>query len=158
MGEGLEFTWPAHVISLASSLLTPRRDDSMAQHPNAMVLRRGYEAFDKGDVATLTEVFSGDVVWHQSGSSPISGEYRGRDAVLAFLGRLAALTGGTYRVELHDVLANDEHGVALSRETGSRQGKQLDALTVQVYHIRDGKVTEAWSSFQDPRRYDEFWS
>ena len=130
----------------------------MAEHPNVGLLRRGYEAFAKGDVATLTEVFSGDVVWHESGTGPISGEYRGREAVLAFLGRFAALSGGTFRVEPHDILANDEHGAVLSRATASRQGKQLDALEVQVYHLRDGKVTEAWSFFQDQRRYDEFWS
>jgi ketosteroid isomerase-like protein len=158
MGEGLALTCPPLVISLASSLLTARRDDSMAEHPNATLVKQGYEAFSKGDIATLTGVFSGDVVWRQSGSSPISDEYRGRDAVLAFLGRLAQLTGGTYRIELHDLLANDEHVVALSRETGSRQGKQLDSLSVQVYHVRGGKVTEAWSSFQDERGYDEFWS
>jgi hypothetical protein len=130
----------------------------MAEHPNATLVRRGYEAFAKGDVATLTEVFSEDVVWHQPGTNLLSGEYSGRDAVLAFLGRLAQLSGGTFRVELHDLLANEQHGAALSRQTASRQGKQLDALVVQVYHVRDGKVTEAWNFFQDQRRYDEFWS
>jgi len=130
----------------------------MAEHANVSLLRRGYEAFAKGDVATLTEVFSEDVVWHQPGTNLLSGEYGGRQAVLAFLGRLAPLSGGTFRVELHDLLASEQHGAALSRQTASRQGKQLDALVVQVYHIRDGKVTEAWNFFQDQRLYDEFWS
>jgi ketosteroid isomerase-like protein len=130
----------------------------MAEHPNASLLSKGYEAFAKGDMATLTGIFGEDAVWHQSGTSPLSGEYRSRDAVFAFLARFAELSGGTFRVELHDVLANDEHGVALSRETASRQGKQLDSPSVQVYHIRDGKIREAWSVQQDQRRYDEFWS
>jgi ketosteroid isomerase-like protein len=130
----------------------------MAEHSNVGLLRKGYGAFAKGDVATLTDLFSQHMVWHQPGTSRVSGEYRGRDAVLAFLGRLAELSGGTFRVDLHDVLANDEHGVALSRETASRQGKQLDSLSVQVYHIIGGKITEAWSLIQEQRRYDEFWS
>ena len=130
----------------------------MAEHANVGLLRRGYEAFAKEDVATLMEVFSDDAVWHQPGTNLLSGEYGGKAAVLTFLGRLAPLSGGTFRVELHDLLANDQHGVALSRQMASRQGKQLDTLVVQVYHFRDGKITEAWNFFQDQRGYDEFWS
>jgi ketosteroid isomerase-like protein len=130
----------------------------MAEHPNVGLVRRGYEAFAKGDMATLTELFSQDVVWHLPGNSLNSGEHRGRDAVFAMFAQIAQLTGGTYRVDLHDVLANDEHGVALTRETASRQGRQLDWLGIVVYHIRDGKVTEAWDFIYDQYRYDEFYS
>jgi ketosteroid isomerase-like protein len=139
-------------------MATTARRCVMAEHPNVGFLRKGYEAFAKRDMATLRDIFSQDVVWHHAGTSPISGEYRGRDAVFAFFARLAELSGGTFRIELHDVLGNDEHGVALSRETASRQGKQLDSLGVHVYHVRDGKITEAWSVMQDQRRYDDFWS
>lgn len=49
----------------------------MVDHPNAELLRKGYEAFDKGDMAVLTELFAENVVWHAPGDSPISGEHRG---------------------------------------------------------------------------------
>lgn len=130
----------------------------MAEHPNGSLIRRGYEAFTKGDVLTLAELFAADTVWHQPGSNPLSGDHQGRDAVLAFLGNLAGLSGGTYKVELHDLLANDDHVVALSRETASRQGKRLDSLSVQVYHVKQGKIVESWSFVQDDPAYDEFWS
>ncbi len=130
----------------------------MAEHPNVGLLRKGYEAFGKGDMATLTELFSEDAVWHFSGTSPISGVHRGRDAVFAAFGRMAQLSGGTFKVELHDALANDEHAVALTRASASRQGRQLDSLDTDVYHIRNGKVTEMWSFVEDQRSYDEFWS
>ncbi len=130
----------------------------MAEHPNVGLLRKGYEAFAKGDMATLTELFSEDAVWHVSGTSPISGVHRGRDAVFAAFGRMAQLSGGTLKIELHDALANDEHAVALTRASASRQGRQLDSLDTDVYHIRNGKVTEMWSFVEDQRSYDEFWS
>ena len=130
----------------------------MAEHPNVGLLKRGYEAFAKGDMATLTELFSENIVWHVPGNNLISGEHRGRDAVFAFFGQIAQLSGGTYQVKLHDALANDEHAVALARVTGSRQGKQIEILDVAVYHISDGKVTEAWSFADDQRAEDEFWS
>ena len=92
----------------------------MADHPNAELLRKGYEAFDKGDMAALTELFDTDVVWHVPGTSPISGVHTGREAVFAVFAKTVELTGGSFKIELHDVLANDEHTVALTRATGSR--------------------------------------
>ncbi len=130
----------------------------MAEHPNAALLRKGYEAFAKGDIATLRELFSEDVVWHMPSNNLLSGEHRGRDAVFAMFARIAELSGGTARIEVHDVLANDEHAVALIRVTASRQGRQLDSSEVEVYHVSNGKITEAWNFFQDQRAYDEFWS
>ncbi len=130
----------------------------MADHPNAELLRKGYEAFDKGDMATLTELFSEDVVWHAPGSNPVSGVHRGRDAVFAALAKVTQLSGGSFKTELHDALANDEHAVALTRTTGSRQGRQLNSLEAVVYHVSNGKATEFWSFPEDQRRSDEFWS
>ncbi len=130
----------------------------MADHPNATLLRKGYEAFDKGDMATITELFSEDVLWHVPGDSQISGEHRGRDAVFAIFAKTTQLSGGTFKIDVHDVLANDEHAVALTRGTASRQGKQLSSLDTDVYHMSNGKVTEFWSFAEDQRLTDEFWS
>jgi ketosteroid isomerase-like protein len=65
---------------------------------------------------------------------------------------------GSVQLELHDVVANDEHAVALQRATGSRKGKEYDALEIDIFHIRDGEVTEFWSFSEDQRLTDEFWS
>jgi len=130
----------------------------MADHPNAALLRKGYDAFAKGDTATLTDLFSEDVVWHLPGRNLISGEHKGRDAVFAVFAKTMELTGGTFKIDLHDIVANDEHTVSLSRASASRQGKQLDLRGVDIYHIRNGKVTEWWSFTEDQRQDDEFWS
>ena len=130
----------------------------MADHPNAELLRKGYEAFDKGDMAVLTNLFAENVVWHVPGESPISGEHRGREAVFAAFAKTVELSGGSFKIEVHDVLANDEHTVALTRATGSRQGRQLSSLDTDVYHMSNGNVTEFWSFAEDQRLTDEFWS
>ena len=54
------------------------------------------------------------------------------------------LTGGTFRSELHDVVANDEHAVWLFAARGQREGKTLDARNVLVTHVRNGKLGETW--------------
>ena len=130
----------------------------MAEHANASLLRRGFEAFDKGDMAALTEVFAQDVVWHVPGDSQLSGVHRGRDTVFAVFAKVGELSGGTYKIDVHDVLANDEHAVALTRGTGSREGKQLNSLDAAVYNMANGKVTEFWFFAEDQRLTDEFWS
>ena len=130
----------------------------MAEHPNVALLRKGYDAFAKGDMAILTDVFADDVVWHLPGRHPVAGVHKGRDAVFAAFAKFGQLSGGTLHLELHDVLANDAHTVAVNRGTASRQGKQLDLLGVDVYHVTNGKITEFWSFSEDQRRDDEFWS
>ena len=62
-------------------------------HPNEDLVRRGYEAFAKGD------------------------------AVLGFFGKTIELTADTFRVEVHDVVAADRHTVGLHLATGQREGR-----------------------------------
>lgn len=130
----------------------------MAEHPNAAVLRKAYDAFAKGDMATLAELFAEDVVWHLPGRNPVSGVHRGRDAVFAAFAKFFELSGGTLKLDDHTILADDEHAVALNRATASRQGKQLNLLGADVFHVRNGKVAEFWSFSEDQRIDDEFWS
>ena len=130
----------------------------MADHPNAELLKKGYAAFASGDMAVLTELFADDVTWHVSGNSPISGTHRGREAVFAVFARTGQLSGGTFKIDVHDVVANDVHAVALTRATASRQGKQYDAMDTDVYHVSGGKVTEFWSFAEDTKKADEFWA
>ena len=129
-----------------------------AEHPNATLVRRGYEAFARGDIDTvLNEIFAEDIVWHVAGRSALSGDYRGREQVGAWFGNNFELSGGTLRVEIHDVVANDEHAIGLVRVSAQRDGRTLDDRSVQVLHIRDGKVAESWLHAGDPYATDEFW-
>ena len=126
-------------------------------HPNEEVIRQGYEAFSKGDLETVRSLFADDFVWHAPGRNQLAGDHRGADTVLAYFGKTFELTGGTFRIELHDVVANDEHVVVLSRATADRDGKHLDDKSVQIWHVKDGKATEQWLYSGDPYTADEFW-
>ncbi len=130
----------------------------MAEHPNAVVFQRAFQAFTTGDMEKLAEVFAEDVVWHTAGRNPVSGDFEGRDAAFQSFGLLFERSGGTYRPEIHDVLANDEHTVAVLRASGQREGKTLDRNYVIVFHIAAGKIKEAWEADTDQAAWDEFWS
>lgn len=127
-------------------------------HPNEDLLRRGYDAFGTGDMETLAALLADDIVWHFPGNNPLAGDYKGRNEVLAFFVKSVEMTGGTLKIELHDVLANDEHGVGLIRVTGQRDGKSLTDNAAQVFHVRDGKASEVWSHAGDQAAIDKFWS
>jgi ketosteroid isomerase-like protein len=128
-------------------------------HPNEDLVRQGYAAFGTGDLDALqNRFFAEDIRWHFPGRSPFGGDYAGMAEVLGWLGRSFEASEGTIRVELRDVIGNDEHVVALTTIRAERAGKKLNDDTVQVFRVRDGKVTEVWSHPADLYASDEFWS
>ena len=130
----------------------------MTDHPNLERARAGYEAFASGDLATVMDLFSDDIVWHSGGNNILAGVYEGKEAVLGYFGRLMQETGGSFKNDIHDLLANDEHGVALVTSSATRGGKSYEENSVHVFHMRDGKVTEYWSFAEDQSLVDEFWA
>ena len=131
----------------------------MAEHPNAALLRKGHEAFSRGDTDTLSQLFAEGTVWHWPGRNPLSGTHRGRDAVLSLFAKMAEMTNGTLSIdEDHDFLGSDEHAVALFRLSATREGKTLRANLCEVTHWYNGKLTEEWVSVDDQYAFDEFWS
>jgi uncharacterized protein len=72
---------------------------------------------------TLREWFDPDIVWHAPGHSQLAGDHQGVDAVLGFFGQTMELTGGSFRVEVHDAVAHDEHAVGLHTAHAERAGE-----------------------------------
>lgn len=126
-------------------------------HPNEDLVRRGYEAFGKGDMETLRGTFAQDIAWHMAGSSPLSGDYHGLEEVLGFFRRQQELMD-SFEMDVHDVLANDEHAVGLLKVRATRGDAILDTDVVHVFHLDGGKVTEFWGTPFDQSQADEFWS
>jgi ketosteroid isomerase-like protein len=127
----------------------------MAEHPNVARIQDGYAAFAKGDFDVLTDLFAENIVWHSGGRNQLTGDYRGREAVFGYFAKLMEVTDGTFRIDLHAVLADDEHGVALAVVTASRDGNSIAVNEADVMHLRDGKVTEFWTASVDTRTVDE---
>jgi ketosteroid isomerase-like protein len=130
-----------------------------SQHPNVERARRAYEAFGKGDMQAVGQLLADDILWHTGGKSVISGDYRGRDAVFGFFGKLMQETGGTFKSEVHDILANDQHNAALVTNTAERNGKRIEWRAVNISHVdRNGLTTEFWTFPENSQELDEFFS
>jgi ketosteroid isomerase-like protein len=124
-------------------------------HPNEELLRREAEASATG--ASLQEEFyTEDHVLHYPGKSTFAGEYRGHEGLAAF-GRKISEVASSVERELHDALANDEHGVQLLTVRGERKdGRKHEWRAVWVCHFRDGKISESWGHIADQEALDEF--
>ena len=131
----------------------------MGPAENVATMRRAYEAFNTGDIVTLTELFDETAVWHLPGRSSMATDYQGRDATLAYFGRIGQETGGTFRAELQDLTADeDDRVVGIQRSTGERNGKHLDVGDCIVFRLKDGRVIDGREHFEDLYAWDEFWS
>lgn len=130
----------------------------MTDHPNLEAARKGYAAFDRGDMGEVQNAMANNIVWHVGGENMMSGDYQGKEAVLGLFARIFEESGGTFKNTIHDILANDEHGVALVNTTGSRGGRQLNERSVHSFHMKDGMMTEFWNFPEDQSAFDAFWA
>ena len=126
------------------------------EHPNAALTRRVFAAFGK-DAMAISAALSRDIVWRVPGNTTMSGEYRGRRAVVEFLRRTGLETDGTYRSELHTVFANDEWAIAIYRAVGTRNGIALDVDQAFVIRMEDGLWKEVTAVPLDSA-FERFWA
>ena len=130
----------------------------MAEHPNAALIRKGYEAFARGDMAALGELFMSDVQWHEAGRDfALAGDYKGQQAVFTMFGRLMELTGGAFEVRLEECIADDRQAVAIHSASARRGSRTYTAREAIVFHLLEGRVTDAWHTVPDVDAYDAFW-
>ncbi|MGY6020071.1 nuclear transport factor 2 family protein [Streptomyces spinosirectus] len=131
----------------------------MAEHPHALLVRKGYEAFSSGDMDTLRSMMTSDASHHVPGSHPLSGDFKGIDTILGYYGRLMEQTGGTFRVELRTVLVDGRgHAVSLHHATARRGDKTMDEDGGIVFRIVGDKITDLDECVEHIDVSDEFWS
>jgi hypothetical protein len=127
--------------------------DNRVSDASLKVLRQLLDAFNRLDTEAAAALIADDIEWHEIGrDEPIRGK-----AALAerFSG---ALPGWQITTELHDMLANEEHAIALVTATATMGGKSLTYRTAEIYHVKDGKVTARWAFSNDTGAINEFFA
>ncbi|MDQ1695586.1 MAG: uncharacterized protein QOJ03_939 [Frankiaceae bacterium] len=125
---------------------------------NIALVRKGFEAFNKGDVATLKEVLTADCVQHMAGKNRFSGDHKGRDNMLEMYGEIGALTNGTFQAVLNDVYATDHGVIAIFTATATRNGQSLEQRNAMAFTIVDGKATDLDEIPLNGEVNDAFWA
>ncbi len=131
-------------------------------HPgeeNAEIVGRAYEAFNTGDMETLTKLFHENASWHTPGRSPVAGDTAGREETFAQFGRYVGETDGTFKAALQHLLwSEDGRVVGVHHNSAERAGKQLDTGCCIFFELKDGQILSGREHFFDLHNWDEFWS
>lgn len=128
----------------------------MSAQDDAELVRQGYEAFIAGDMEWMNEHLHENVVWHSPGKSVLSGDYRGRESVLAFFAKTVQVALPEF--DMHDIVASDDHVVAIftNRWRRNDNGETFEDRNVQVFHIDKGQAIEVWTLVEDQAGFDNF--
>lgn len=120
---------------------------------NAEIARRGYEAFNRGDLDGMVADFAPNIEYVTTGQVPgVDAAYRGPEGLTEFLGWM----WGEFeepRIEVHELTEAGNH--VLAEVTLRRRGKQSGVETNwNVWHmwtLRDGQIArgQAFTSRDD---------
>ncbi|MFZ3469960.1 nuclear transport factor 2 family protein [Streptomyces sp. 4.24] len=131
----------------------------MSEHPDCALIRRGYEAFGKGDMEKLSTMMTADVIQHVPGASPISGHHKGREAVLDLYRRLGEETNGTMRLHLDKLLADGRgHVMSFHTTRADRGDRGIEIHEGIFFTIVAGKISDLDVCIEDIDEADAFWS
>ena len=126
--------------------------------PNAVIIRKAYEDFARGNIPAVFAAFDPSITWHVPGHGPLSGDYSGHDQIGGFFQRTMELSGGTFSIDVHNVLSEDDLVVVLATVNVQRNGISASFPEVHIWRMRDGKVVEFYEYQGDEQREDQFWS
>ncbi len=128
------------------------------KHPNAQVLEQLYNHFAKGDIPAVLALCDDKITFELKGKSKLAGKFTKADVGQKFFAKLAELSGGDFKLELHDILASDRHAVALASSFFSKGGEKVQLRAAHVWRFENGKPV-AWYEYpRDMYAFDQAWS
>ena len=128
----------------------------MDEHPNATLVRGMVNSLNSGDMRAMADMLADDVEWHEIGAAEA---VHGKAALAARFGTGSG-PGPDYEIsgELHDVVANGDHAVALVTATARRGGKTFTYRVAEIYHVRNGRIAERWAFSDDTAAINAFFA
>lgn len=128
------------------------------KHANAELLEKLYSDFSKGDLASVLAACADSITFQVAGKSKLAGKFTKETFGPGFVAKLMELSGGTLKVEVHDILASDRHAVVLASDFLTRKGETIQIRTAHVWRFENGKPV-AWYEYpRDLYQYDSIWS
>ncbi len=116
----------------------------MAQHPNVTTIDRMTQAALDGDAATLSKIFTEDVVFHVRGTFPVVGDHRGVNGFLSWVGSQLEITKGDLKLDQQFAIADGDWAAEWERAVYGRDGKTLEQYNSFIYRFEDGRIAEMW--------------
>lgn len=114
----------------------------MSTEQNRKAVTQLYEAFNRGDIATVVQGFSEDAVWVNHTGTGLAGVYYGRSGVRDFFTNFKAAVD-LERFDIDRILCEDDTAVVLveTQYTVKATGKNAIGPVVQVLKMKDGLIS-----------------
>jgi uncharacterized protein len=128
------------------------------KHPHAQALEKLYTHLAQGEIQPAIDVCSEKMTYQVPGNSKLAGKYDRTAFVRDFSGKLRELSGGTFKLEIHDILASDLHATVLASCKLVRDGKPAEFRTVHVWRFENGKPLAGYEYPRDLYQFDAFWA
>jgi len=129
-------------------------ETSSTEHPNVAIIKRYYEAYGKGDLGTVRQIFAPNIAWTIPGHHPLAGTKRGVDEVLAFFQQLGL---AKFRAEVLFLGGNDSYVVDVHRGWSNMERDNIDQLWALLFKIEGDRIVEAVNFPGDQHAADAFF-
>ena len=126
----------------------------MTPEERATLVRRYFATVHRNPTETF-DLYSSEVVLHYSGRHRLSGDHRGPAEVMELFDRSRQAFAGSQRLVVHDVLAGEDHAVALLSASAVLAGREVTWNRVVVFHAAGGLITEQWILDGDQQLVDD---
>jgi ketosteroid isomerase-like protein len=109
---------------------------------NADLIRNTYDAFARGDIATVLALLDPKVEWTEAAGFPYAGTYRGPEAVLAEVLIRLGTEWDDFEAVPDRIAADDGIVIATGTYSGTFKatGRSFAARFAHAWEMRDGKV------------------
>ena len=99
-----------------------------------------------------------EISWEQPGNNRFSGNQKGSGAVFQMVGGMFEVSQNTMALTDVKILGvNGDQASAVLTWKASRPGAELDTDNIDVYTVKDGKITAAKVFATDLKQEDTFW-
>jgi ketosteroid isomerase-like protein len=124
------------------------------------VVRAGFEAFGKGDMAAFAAVFAPDATWNHRNPDRLGGIHEGRDGIIGFITESGRLTAGTLRAVPEAIMGDGAgHVAVVTRVSGTRpDGRTLDDPQILLFAVDADVVRHVDQYIGDPPAVTAFWA
>lgn len=127
------------------------------QRTNVAVAKRLWLATAEGDARALESALAADVVWRVHGHNPSTGEFHGRDAVIANIADFGHQVDDL-RLSMRDVYASSRGAVISYGLWARRASRTIDSELMIRLQIEHGLIVEVDAVALDQASLDSFLS
>lgn len=121
--------------------------------------RRQQEMYAGGSVDAVVELLASDIAWHVPGTSPIAGDHRGVEQVMAYFELRRRLADATMRMHPGEAISVGDAVAQFVEGSATLDGKRVSWQTFGIYRVDPEHrwIREVWLVPLDGELFDRIW-